>query len=164
MASFSERLKQLREERGLLQRELAETLKLSRVTVTNYEKGKRFPEADLLVKLADHFNVSVDYLIGRGEQEDKERGLSMTTFQSLPEAQAVAEKLNPSLQAVRLLEQLNCKADKIIQLLETHEKTQSFVLALNGLSVPQLSEEDLAAMCAERAQLMSRQGGFRKTR
>jgi transcriptional regulator with XRE-family HTH domain len=164
LASFSERLKQLREERGLLQRELAETLKLSRVTVTNYEKGKRFPEADLLVKLADHFNVSVDYLIGRDGQEGKERGLSMGNLQSFPEPQALVDKLNPSLQTVRLLEQLNCKAGKIIQLLESHAKTQSFVLALNGPSVPQLSEEDLAAMCAKRVQLMNRQGGCRKTR
>jgi transcriptional regulator with XRE-family HTH domain len=76
LASFSERLKQLREERGLLQRELAETLKLSRVTVTNYEKGKRFPEADLLVNLADYFNVSVDYLIGRSERGETSKRIS----------------------------------------------------------------------------------------
>lgn len=71
MTGFPERLKQLREERGLLQRELAEKFNLSRVTMTNYEQGNRFPEADLLVRLADFFNVSVDYLIGRVDQRER---------------------------------------------------------------------------------------------
>lgn len=69
MEGFPERLRKLREEKGLLQRELAEKLNLSRVAITHYEQGKRFPEWDTLQKMADLFNVSVDYLLGRTEHK-----------------------------------------------------------------------------------------------
>lgn len=65
MSVLGDRLRQLREEKGLLQRELAESLNLSRVAITQYEQGRRVPEVDILVKLADFFMVSVDYLLGR---------------------------------------------------------------------------------------------------
>ncbi len=68
MPGFPERLKMLREEKGLLQRELAEKLNLSRVAITHYEQGTRFPEWDTLQGMADLFDVSVDYLLGRTEQ------------------------------------------------------------------------------------------------
>lgn len=69
MPDFPERLKMLREEKGLLQRELAEKLNLSRVAITHYEQGTRFPEWDTLQGMADLFDVSVDYLLGRTEQK-----------------------------------------------------------------------------------------------
>lgn len=65
MESFPQRLRKLREERGMLQRELADKLNVSRVAVTQYEQGKRFPEWDTLRKIADIFGVSIDYLLGR---------------------------------------------------------------------------------------------------
>lgn len=71
MTGFSERLRKLREEHGMLQRELADKLNLSRVTITQYERGKRSPEWDTLRKIADLFGVSVDYLLGREDRRDK---------------------------------------------------------------------------------------------
>ena len=65
MLEFSDRLKQLRNKKGILQRELAEQLNLSRVAITQYENGNRFPDQDTLNKIADYFNVSLDYLLGR---------------------------------------------------------------------------------------------------
>ena len=65
MSILGDRLRQLREEGGLLQRELAESLDLSRVAITQYEQGRRVPEVDILTKIADFFMVSVDYLLGR---------------------------------------------------------------------------------------------------
>lgn len=65
MASFSDRLKQLRNEKGLLQRELAEHLKLSRVAITQYENGNRVPDQEIINKIADYFGVSLDYLMGK---------------------------------------------------------------------------------------------------
>lgn len=67
MEGFPERLRNLRGEKGLLQRELAAKLNLSRVAITHYEQGKRFPEWDTLQKIADLFGVSVDYLLGRSD-------------------------------------------------------------------------------------------------
>lgn len=67
MASFSERLKNLRNDKGLLQRELAEQLNLSRVAVTQYENGNRSPDQETLKKLANFFNVTIDFLLGESD-------------------------------------------------------------------------------------------------
>ncbi len=68
MADFTDRLKKLRKEKGLYQKDLAEILGVGRTTIGNYEQGIRFPDKDLLNDLADYFNVSIDYLLGRSTQ------------------------------------------------------------------------------------------------
>lgn len=62
---FKDRLKELREDRGLTQDEMADILKVSRSQMSNYETGKYEPSIDTLIFLADFFNVSLDYLLGR---------------------------------------------------------------------------------------------------
>lgn len=62
---IGDRIKELREERGILQRELANALKLTQQTISLYESNKREPDAETLSKIADFFGVSIDYLIGR---------------------------------------------------------------------------------------------------
>lgn len=58
-------LKTLRIQNGLLQRDVAKQLKISSSTYSNYEQGIRQPTPEMLCKLADVFGVSVDYLLGR---------------------------------------------------------------------------------------------------
>lgn len=58
-------LTQLRTERGLYQKELALYLNVSIGTISNYEQGIHCPDIATLCKLADYFNVSTDYLLGR---------------------------------------------------------------------------------------------------
>lgn len=62
-------LKELREQRGISQTELANFLGVVRSTVCQYEKGNRMPDSNILCKLADYFNVSVDYLLGRADEQ-----------------------------------------------------------------------------------------------
>ncbi|MDR5600278.1 helix-turn-helix transcriptional regulator [Paenibacillus larvae] len=65
------RIKKLREEKGLTQEELAEILKMkNRATVSSYEAGRSTPPSDVLRNLADIFNVSADYLLGRGGNDE----------------------------------------------------------------------------------------------
>lgn len=59
------RLKECREMRGLSQKEVAATLKVSAPSVSNWESEKTRPTHDNLEKLADLYGVSVDYLLGR---------------------------------------------------------------------------------------------------
>ncbi len=59
------RLRDLREEEGLLQKDVAKALGISRSTYTNYEQGTREPSLDMVVKLCDFYKVSADYLLGR---------------------------------------------------------------------------------------------------
>ena len=62
---FSERLISLRKEKKLTQYSLAEQLEFSRGQIGNYEQGTREPDQLTLLKIANFFNVSVDYLIGK---------------------------------------------------------------------------------------------------
>lgn len=62
---FAERLKELREKYDLSQSELGKTLNVTPQSISNYETGKRMPEISELIKLADYFGVSIDYLVGR---------------------------------------------------------------------------------------------------
>jgi transcriptional regulator with XRE-family HTH domain len=62
---FSQRLKKLRNERQLFQKDLADFLGITTSAYGFYEQGKRQPDQDTLNKLADYFNVSTDYLLGR---------------------------------------------------------------------------------------------------
>ncbi|MEL7624113.1 MAG: helix-turn-helix transcriptional regulator [Clostridiales bacterium] len=72
---FSENLKNLRKQKGLSQEELAERLHIVRQTVSKWEKGLSVPDADLLIRIAEIFEVSVSVLLGDTiELSDKEEG------------------------------------------------------------------------------------------
>jgi transcriptional regulator with XRE-family HTH domain len=62
---FSQRLKELREQRGWTQEYLGSLVNVSDVTINRYEKDNRKPDQELLSSLADIFDVSIDYLLGR---------------------------------------------------------------------------------------------------
>lgn len=62
---FSERLKQLRNDRKLTQEQLAKILGKTRSTIAGYESENKQPDFDILNELAEYFNVSTDYLLGR---------------------------------------------------------------------------------------------------
>ena len=59
------RIKDLREDRDLKQSELARSTGIDQRTISNYETGKTKPDSESLIKLADFFDVSIDYLVGR---------------------------------------------------------------------------------------------------
>jgi transcriptional regulator with XRE-family HTH domain len=63
--SIDQMLNELRKSRGLSQQALCEKLNLSRGTYSLWETGKRRPELDSLIRLADFYGVSVDYILGR---------------------------------------------------------------------------------------------------
>lgn len=62
---FGELLAALRKERGVLQKDVAAYLNVTVATISNYEKGVHAPDYETLVKLADFFDVSTDYLLQR---------------------------------------------------------------------------------------------------
>ena len=65
MSKFPDRLKELRKKRELLSKDLAKIMCVEPATITNWEKGNRFPKDDILIKIADYFDCSIDYLLGR---------------------------------------------------------------------------------------------------
>ena len=64
---LGKRLKELREEKGLTQKQLAEELGINSVTYLHYEKEQREPPLSLLADFALFYGVSVDYLLGLKE-------------------------------------------------------------------------------------------------
>lgn len=65
MTSFASRLKSLRKDRNLRQIDLANNMGMVQTTIANYEQGTRFPDEATLLRIADFFNVSLDYLLAR---------------------------------------------------------------------------------------------------
>lgn len=65
--SFGKRLRELREERSLSQLELSKMLNISNSTLSLYESDKRSPDQDMIRKIADFFDVSIDYLLDRND-------------------------------------------------------------------------------------------------
>ena len=64
---FSERMKELRTEKGVKQKDVAEFIGISTKGYCFYELGQREPSLQTLSKLCDYFEVSADYLIGRSD-------------------------------------------------------------------------------------------------
>lgn len=66
------RLRDLREDADLKQRQLAELLSVSQATYSRYESGELDVPSSVLIRLADFYSVSVDYILGRtGKRNDK---------------------------------------------------------------------------------------------
>lgn len=64
MDSFGKTLKTLRNNRNISATKLSEDLNIHRGSLSNWETGRRTPDSEMLLKIANYFNVSVDYLLG----------------------------------------------------------------------------------------------------
>ncbi|MCM1119015.1 MAG: helix-turn-helix domain-containing protein [bacterium] len=75
--NFGENLQRLRTERGIYPKQLASALHISVATLSNIEKGILSPQPEILCRIADYFQVTTDYLLGRSQspssQQDIER-------------------------------------------------------------------------------------------
>ena len=65
--SFIKKLSILLEEKNITQRELAEKINVTEVTISRYLSGERSPRIEIVSKIAEFFNVSIDYLFGKEE-------------------------------------------------------------------------------------------------
>ncbi|MBP1924637.1 transcriptional regulator with XRE-family HTH domain [Sedimentibacter acidaminivorans] len=61
---FGDRLKKLRADKRLLQKQVAQDLNITVQRYSSYENNSRLPEIKMLVKIAKYYNVSLDYLLG----------------------------------------------------------------------------------------------------
>ena len=68
-----QKLKELRKSVNLKQQELAEILNLDASSISKYETGKAMPSPDILLKIANYFHVTTDYLLNNDMQLDKEQ-------------------------------------------------------------------------------------------
>lgn len=113
---FGRKLKELRLERKINQSELGEIIGISPSTVGMYERDQRFPDKDILGKIADYFEVSVDYLLGRTDERNvhKEKpkldpGIKTIAAHRINPYEDISEeginKINEYIEMVRMMEQ-----------------------------------------------------------
>lgn len=66
---LSQRLRQCRKEKGLSQGQVAVYCDITEKTYQNYELMTREPKIEILIRIADFYNVSLDYLVGRTDKK-----------------------------------------------------------------------------------------------
>ena len=89
------RIKELRESKGMTQVRLSIELEVSQETVSAYEKGKHYPSVDVLLKMSDIFDSSIDYILGLSEIKRPVSSAELSaddlniisTYRSLPSSQ-----------------------------------------------------------------------------
>ena len=69
MVDFGRKLKELRIQEGLSQKQLAERVKVTKSVISYYELQERYPSPEILIKLANIFHVSTDFLLGIEKQQ-----------------------------------------------------------------------------------------------
>lgn len=67
MTSFPARIIQIKNEKQLMQKDIAANIGVHVRTYQYYEKGEKEPTLSVLIRLADYFDVSLDYLVGRSD-------------------------------------------------------------------------------------------------
>lgn len=70
MNTLGKRIKSLREDKGLNQLELAKILNISNTTLSQYETGQRIPSDEVKIQIAEYFNTTTDYLLGRTDKKN----------------------------------------------------------------------------------------------
>lgn len=67
---FGDRLKHLRDEKGITQQQLADLMNISRPTIAGYETKRKEPDFEKIVWLSKYFNVSIEYLMGLSDKKE----------------------------------------------------------------------------------------------
>lgn len=110
MATFADRLKTLREQRGETQQDLADLLNVTKYTISGYERGIRRPAGESALEvyetLADHFNVDLAYLIGQTDYVVRLQGTGIDPDDADMLVEVTPEELS-LLKAYRRLDQYN---------------------------------------------------------
>lgn len=101
MSDFNTRIKALRLSRNLTQKQLSDGLGISERGVQNYESGTRIPTSEMVIKLANFFDVSADYLLGIGIYANQD-----TILEYRKDVEAIAKLFLPK-EYLTLLPDLN---------------------------------------------------------
>lgn len=72
MATFSSRIRELRKERNMVQQDMADAFSIRVRTYQCYEYGTSYPDVAKLIAIADYFDVSLDYLVGRSDVRERQ--------------------------------------------------------------------------------------------
>jgi transcriptional regulator with XRE-family HTH domain len=91
---FDDRLACLRKAKGISMRQCANELGIPYTTYVSYEKNERDPKSEQLIELADYFNVSIDYLLGRTKEQKVNKEVSNSLVLTKHEEQVLTSYRN----------------------------------------------------------------------
>lgn len=123
MMEIANRLRRLREEHCLSQLDFGNIMRVNRMTINNYETGKRVPDIDFTMRAADYFGVSVEYIAGRTEFRHRE---------DMEVSAAKAERLMKAVESMPQIESQQMMLD-LTALLELANEYDANVPVLIGL-------------------------------
>ena len=114
---LGQRIRMLREEADLSQKDLAKKLRVSNVTLSQYENGVRRPDIDTLMVIANYFGVSSDYLIGMsGHRDPIDKRENDDVLNGFPEGVQILRRANRELTPeakARMIEIANIFIDSV---------------------------------------------------
>ncbi|MBD1372599.1 helix-turn-helix transcriptional regulator [Hazenella sp. IB182357] len=122
---FSERLKQLREEKNWTQGDLAERLNIGRSTIGDYEYGRKLPRYERLKEIADVFNISVDYLLNRTNEKRSIEDLKKEIESTTPDLETIILRTKPLFRGKEITEEQARRANKVLEALFDEENKPS---------------------------------------
>ncbi|WP_226894293.1 helix-turn-helix domain-containing protein [Paraclostridium bifermentans] len=115
MATFNERLRNLRKEKQITIEQLANDLGSAKSTISRYENGLREPKKDFLELLSKYFDVSVDYLLGNTDERKLKQKATLDPSIKTIAAHRIGpiedlddeaiEKINEYIEMIRLMQQ-----------------------------------------------------------
>lgn len=113
---LGERITSLRESRDIKQNYLADRLGLTKFQLNRYEKGNSKPDPDIIVKIADFFDVTTDYLLGHTDYPGKDYEEEFEAFRNNPQLEVWYRNLPKSseeeLEMLREMFEIYRKATK----------------------------------------------------
>lgn len=112
MTNFSNRLKNLRREKGLTGQELGEIFNVTKTAISYWENSKTFPDELTLKKMAEFFDVSLDYLLGRTDKRNLEEKSDSQENRMLKEFEGLSEESKKELEKYIKLLKIKDEMDK----------------------------------------------------
>jgi transcriptional regulator with XRE-family HTH domain len=113
---FSQRLRALRKQKKIRQKDLADIMKVSASTVTRWEKGQNEPDTEKIREIADYFQVSADYLIGNSNDPTPTEEIRRDVQSSTPDLKKLLKETKPHWGGKPLTEK---QADILIKFFES---------------------------------------------
>lgn len=113
MSQFSERFRQLKDEKGVTLKEISEALNISSPNLSYYMKGRE-PNYDVLIQIADYFKVTTDWLIGRS---DVRTSITADTITTIETRLCVPEDKKLSGEALRMYNEVEERILRILSIL-----------------------------------------------
>ena len=147
---FNRIIKLLRKERGITQKQAAEDLGVSQALLSHYEKGIRECGLDFVVRVADYYNVSCDYLLGRSA----ERNGMMLSAEDLPNPDKMKDNIKAlTTEVSAYLMMAVAKMFRLLYSAEPHNASSMFSIGAHrwrGYSdaVMRMSEANVEALLA----------------